>query len=139
MARRNAGRLLRLVDSLLQFSRIEAGRATTRLVCTDVGALTSQIASSFAELCERAGLELVLDCRPALADLDPDMWETIMLNLLSNAVKYTLSGSITVTVHSGGNPPGNDAGHAGPEEAPGDLAGSWSASATLVSGSARRT
>ncbi len=103
MARRNAGRLLRLVDSLLQFSRIEAGRATTRLVCTDVGALTSQIASSFAELCERAGLELVLDCRPALADLDPDMWETIMLNLLSNAVKYTLSGSITVTVHSGGN------------------------------------
>ena len=102
MARRNAGRLLRLVDSLLQFSRIEAGRATTRLVCTDVGALTSQIASSFTELCERAGLELVLDCRRALTDIDPDMWETIMLNLMSNAVKYTLSGSITVTVHSGG-------------------------------------
>ena len=102
MARRNAGRLLRLVDSLLQFSRIEAGRATTKLVCTDVGALTSQIASSFTELCERAGLELVLDCRRALADVDPDMWETVMLNLLSNAVKYTLSGSITVTVHSGG-------------------------------------
>src|SRR6202048_1410248 len=113
MARRNAGRLLRLVDSLLQFSRIEAGRATTRLVCTDVGALTSQIASSFAELCERAGLELVLDCRPALADLDPDMWETIMLNLMSNAVKYTLSGSITVAVHSGDAPPGDDAGQAG--------------------------
>ena len=102
MARRNAGRLLRLVDSLLQFSRIEAGRATTRLVCTDVGALTSQIASSFTELCERAGLELVLDCRRALTDIDPDMWETVMLNLMSNAVKYTLSGSITVAVHSGG-------------------------------------
>ena len=101
MARRNAGRLLRLVDSLLQFSRIEAGRATTRLVCTDVGALTSQIASSFTELCERAGLELVLDCRRALTDIDPDMWETVMLNLMSNAVKYTLSGSIAVTVHSG--------------------------------------
>jgi signal transduction histidine kinase/DNA-binding NarL/FixJ family response regulator len=100
-ARRNAGRLLRLVDSLLQFSRIEAGRATTRLVCTDVGALTWQIASSFTELCERAGLELVLDCRQALADVDPDMWETIVLNVVSNAVKYTLSGSITVTVHSG--------------------------------------
>jgi signal transduction histidine kinase/CheY-like chemotaxis protein/anti-sigma regulatory factor (Ser/Thr protein kinase) len=111
MARRNAGRLLRLVDSLLQFSRIESGRATTRLVCTDVGALTSQIASSFTELCERAGLELVLDCRQALADIDPDMWETIMLNLMSNAVKYTLSGSITVTVHSGDAPPGDDAGH----------------------------
>jgi signal transduction histidine kinase/CheY-like chemotaxis protein len=100
-ARRNAGRLLRLVDSLLQFSRIEAGRATTTLVCTDVGALTWQIASSFTDLCARGGLELELDCHQALADIDPDMWETIMLNLMSNAVKYTLSGSITVAVHSG--------------------------------------
>jgi signal transduction histidine kinase/FixJ family two-component response regulator len=100
-ARRNAGRLLRLVDSLLQFSRIEAGRATTELVCTDVGELTWQVASSFIDLCARGGLELELDCHQALADIDPDMWETIMLNLMSNAVKYTLSGSITVTVHSG--------------------------------------
>ena len=100
-ARRNAGRLLRLVDSLLQFSRIEAGRATTELVCTDVGALTWQIASSFTELCARGGLELDLDCHQALVDIDPDMWETIMLNLMSNAVKYTLNGSITVAVHGG--------------------------------------
>ena len=49
----------------------------------------------------RAGLELVLDCCPALTDIDPDMWETIVLNLLSNAIKYTLRGSITVAVHSG--------------------------------------
>ncbi len=99
-ARRNAGRLQRLVDSLLDFSRIEANRATAALLCTDVGALTSDIALSFSELCQRAGLALVLDCHPAVADIDPGMWETIMLNLLSNAVKYTLTGSITVTVHS---------------------------------------
>ncbi len=100
IARRNAGRLQRLVDSLLDFSRIEAGRANANLLCTDVGALTSHIASSFSELCQRAGLELVLDCRPVLADVDPGMWETILLNLLSNAVKYTLTGSITVTARS---------------------------------------
>ncbi|MGO9355244.1 MAG: SpoIIE family protein phosphatase [Mycobacterium sp.] len=99
-AERNARRLLRLVDSLLDFSRIEAGRANARLVCTDVGALTSQIASSFTELCQRAGLDLVLDCDPALADIDPGIWETIVLNLLSNAVKYTLRGSISVEVRS---------------------------------------
>lgn len=99
-ARRNAGRLQRLVDSLLDFSRIEAGRATANLMCTDVGALTAHIASSFSELCQRAGLELLLDCHSAVADVDPGMWETIMLNLLSNAVKYTLKGSITVVVHS---------------------------------------
>jgi signal transduction histidine kinase/DNA-binding response OmpR family regulator len=99
-ARRNAGRLLRLVDALIDFSRIEAGRAAAQLVCADVGALTSHIASSFTELCERAGIDFVLDCRPALADIDPTMWETIMLNLLSNAVKYTMDGSITVVVRS---------------------------------------
>ncbi|MCH9730881.1 MAG: SpoIIE family protein phosphatase [Actinomycetia bacterium] len=96
--RRNAGRLKRMVDTLLDFSRIEAGRATARLVCTDVGALTAAIALSFGELCDRAGLELVVDCDPVLADIDVDMWETILLNLLSNAVKYTLHGSITVEV-----------------------------------------
>ncbi|WP_406817280.1 ATP-binding protein [Mycobacterium sp. M23085] len=99
-AGRNARRLQRLVDSLLDFSRIEAGRANAKLVCTDVGALTAQIASSFAELCHRAGLELELDCAPALADVDPAMWETIVLNLLSNAVKYTLQGTISVRVRS---------------------------------------
>jgi signal transduction histidine kinase/CheY-like chemotaxis protein len=99
-ARRNAQRLLRMVDSLLDFSRIEAGRATVRLVRTDVGALTAHIASSFTELCERAGLELTLDCDRALADVDPGMWETIVLNLLSNAVKYTLRGSISVEVRA---------------------------------------
>jgi signal transduction histidine kinase/DNA-binding NarL/FixJ family response regulator len=98
--RRNAGRLQRLVDSLLDFSRIEAGRANANSICVDVGALTSNIAASFSELCGRAGLELVLDCHPAVADVDPGMWETIVLNVLSNAVKYTLAGSITVTTHS---------------------------------------
>lgn len=95
-ARRNAGRLLRLVDSLLDFSRIEAGRAAANPVCIDLGALTAHIASSFTEVCEQAGLDLALDCRPALADIDPAMWETIVLNLLSNAVKYTLQGSIRI-------------------------------------------
>ncbi|OBI67392.1 SpoIIE family protein phosphatase [Mycobacterium sp. E796] len=99
-AGRNARRLQRMVDSLLDFSRIEAGRANAKLVCTDVGALTEQIASSFSELCQRAGLGLVLDCGPALADVDPGMWETIVLNLLSNAVKYTLSGSISIEVRA---------------------------------------
>ena len=99
-AGRNARRLQRLVDSLLDFSRIEAGRANASLVCTDVGALTAHIASSFTELCQRAGLDLVVDCGPALADVDPGMWETIVLNLLSNAVKYTLRGFISVQVRA---------------------------------------
>lgn len=98
MAQRNAGRLVRMVDALLDFSGVEVGCATAQLVCTEVGALTAAIALSFSELCDRAGLELIVDCDPVLVDIDPALWETIVLNLLSNAVKYTLSGSITVEV-----------------------------------------
>ena len=97
-ARRNAGRLLRLVNSLLEFSRVEAGEAEASLVTVDLGALTAQIASSFAGLCERAGIELVLDCDPVTAEVDVTMWETIVSNLLSNAVKFTFDGSVTVQV-----------------------------------------
>ena len=97
-ARRNAGRLLRLVNSLLEFSRVEAGEAEASLVTVDLGALTAQIASSFAGLCERAGIELVVDCDPVTAEVDVTMWETIVSNLLSNAVKFTFDGSVTVQV-----------------------------------------
>ncbi|MBS2965350.1 SpoIIE family protein phosphatase [Actinocrinis puniceicyclus] len=101
MAQRNAGRLLRLVNSLLEFARTEAGRSDPRPVRVDLGALTAQLASSFAELCQRAGIELVLDCARTPAEVDPQMWETVVLNLLSNAVKFTVAGSITVRVAPG--------------------------------------
>jgi len=100
MARRNGQRLLRLVNSLLEFSRIEAGRAVLAPRPVDVGALTAQVASSFAGLCERAGIALVLECEPVTADVDVELWETVVLNLLSNAVKFTYHGSITVRVEA---------------------------------------
>jgi len=97
-AYRNGLRLSRLVESLLDFSRVEAGETKPRLVEADVGGLTAQIASSFADVCARAGIDLVLKCSPVTAQVDPDMWETIVLNLVSNAFKFTLDGSITVEV-----------------------------------------
>jgi signal transduction histidine kinase/serine phosphatase RsbU (regulator of sigma subunit)/CheY-like chemotaxis protein/anti-sigma regulatory factor (Ser/Thr protein kinase) len=100
---RNSNRLLRLVNSLLDFARIEAGSSAPKLEPVDVGALTEQIASSFSEVCERAGIELILRCEPAVGEVDPDMWETIVLNLISNAFKFTLEGSITVSVAPAGS------------------------------------
>ncbi|MGB6456147.1 MAG: SpoIIE family protein phosphatase [Streptosporangiaceae bacterium] len=105
IVQRNGQRLLRLVNALLDFSRIEAGQTQPQLAVVDLGALTAGIASSFAEVCRIAGIELVLDCGAALAEADAAMWETIVLNLVSNAFKYTLTGSITVTVA-----PGRDGG-----------------------------
>lgn len=98
---RNGRRLLRLVNSLLDFARIEAGRASTQLVETDVGELTADIASAFGDICRRAGLDLVIDCKPAVGQVDPYMWETIVFNLLSNAFKFTFDGSISVQVAAG--------------------------------------
>jgi len=100
IASRNAQRLLRLVNSLLDFSRIEAGRVEAGFVATALAPLTADLASNFRAACERAGIDLEIDC-PALSEavfVDPAMWETIVLNLLSNAFKFTLAGSIRVTL-----------------------------------------
>src|SRR5215472_15080083 len=101
IVQRNGRRLLRLVNALLDFSRIEAGQSQPQLAAVDLGALTAGIASSFAEVCRIAGMELMLDCQTAWAEADAAMWETIVLNLVSNAFKYTLTGSITVAVAPG--------------------------------------
>ena len=101
---RNALRLLKLVNSLLDFARIEAGRVRAEYVPTDLGRLTADLASSFRAATERAGLRLSVDCQ-SLAEpayVDRDMWEKIVLNLLSNAFKYTFDGEIGITLRQQG-------------------------------------
>jgi signal transduction histidine kinase len=98
LVHRNAGRLLRLVNTLLDFSRIEAGRIEASFEPTELGAQTTDLASSFRSAVERAGLTLTVECAK-LAEpvfVDRDMWEKIVLNLLSNALKFTFEGGITV-------------------------------------------
>lgn len=102
VAHRNSLRLLKLVNSLLDFARIEAGRAQASYEPTDLSALTRELASNFRSACERAGLELVVDCAPlpGPVHVDRDMWEKIVLNLLSNAFKFTFDGHIAVRMRS---------------------------------------
>jgi signal transduction histidine kinase len=98
LARRGATRLFKLVNSLLEFSRIEAGRIEAAYEPTDLAALTSDLASMFRSAFERAGVALTLHCDP-LPDsiyVDRDKWEKIVLNLLSNALKFTFSGEVSV-------------------------------------------
>jgi signal transduction histidine kinase len=97
---RNGLRLLRLVNTLLDFSRIEAGRVRALYQPTDLSSFTCDLASMFRSACERAGLKLSADCPPLTdqAYVDRDMWEKIVLNLLSNAFKFTVEGEIRVTL-----------------------------------------
>jgi signal transduction histidine kinase/FixJ family two-component response regulator len=99
---RNSLRLLKLVNTLLDFSRLEAGRVRACFEPVDLGALTGEIASSFRSACERAGLTLGVRCLPLpqAVYVDRDMWEKILLNLLSNAFKFTLEGSIEVMLQA---------------------------------------
>ncbi|WP_437791032.1 ATP-binding protein [Sorangium sp. So ce693] len=101
---RNSLRLLRLVNTLLDFSRIEAGRIQASYQPTDLGSFTAELASSFRSLMDRAGLALTVECPPLSepAYVDRELWEKIVLNLISNAFKFTFSGGVRVTLEEAG-------------------------------------
>ncbi len=99
-AHRNSLRLLKLVNTLLDFSRIEAGRVQATYEPTDLAAHTAELASVFRSAVEKAGLTLNVECPPLPQPVyvDREMWEKIVLNLLSNAFKHTFEGHIDVAL-----------------------------------------
>ncbi|MDZ4874956.1 MAG: Sensor histidine kinase RcsC [Chroococcidiopsis cubana SAG 39.79] len=105
LADRNAMRLLKLVNTLLDFSRIEAGRVEAVYEPTDLATFTAELASVFRSAIERTSLHLAIDCPPLPEPIyvDREMWEKIVLNLISNAFKFTFTGAITVRLHQVGD------------------------------------
>jgi signal transduction histidine kinase len=97
---RNGLRLRKLVNALLEFSRIEAGRIQASYEPIDLGAYTSELASTFESAVRRAGLRYVIHTEAGGPPtyVDRDMWEKIVLNLISNAFKFTFAGGITVSL-----------------------------------------
>ena len=105
MVHRNGLRLLKLVNALLDFSRIEGGRVEPDLASVDLATLTAEIASTFRSLMERGGLRFTVDCPPLERPVavDHEMWEKVVLNLLSNAFKYTPAGEVAVSLRGEGD------------------------------------
>jgi signal transduction histidine kinase/DNA-binding response OmpR family regulator/serine phosphatase RsbU (regulator of sigma subunit) len=97
---RNAQRLLKLVNTLLDFSRLESGQAQARYEPVDLARYTAELASMFDSAVEQAELALEIDCPPLPEPvyIDREMWAKIVLNLLSNALKFTFEGGVTVRV-----------------------------------------
>ena len=101
---RNGLRLGKLVNMLLDFSRIEAGRMQASYEPADLAQVTAELASVFRSAVDRAGLAFEVDCPPLPEPvyLDRGMWEKVVLNLLSNALKFTFDGSIRIAVRAEG-------------------------------------
>ena len=102
---RNGLRLGKLVNTLLAFSRIEAGRMQARYEPVDLATATAELASVFRSAIERAGLTLEVDCPPLPQPVyvDRALWERIILNLLSNALKFTFEGGVRIAVRPAGD------------------------------------
>ncbi|MGW9437680.1 SpoIIE family protein phosphatase [Streptomyces sp. NPDC055607] len=99
---RNGLRLGKLVNTLLDFSRIEAGRMRASYEPVDLAAVTGELASVFRSAVDKAGLAFHVDCAPLSEPVyvDRGMWEKVVLNLLSNALKFTFDGTIHVGVRA---------------------------------------
>jgi two-component system, OmpR family, phosphate regulon sensor histidine kinase PhoR len=105
---RNTERLQRLVESLLDFARMEGGRKPYDLRSTDVSALITSVVADFRQDARRHGFEVKLDADPAAplrGRVDAGSLTNAVWNLLDNAVKYSPGGTIvkvTVMAHPHG-------------------------------------
>ncbi|MDC0674318.1 ATP-binding protein [Nannocystis radixulma] len=98
---RNASRLGRLVDDILDYQKLEAGKLHAAWEPVDVRDLVEGIVLDAEPAADAAGLTLRHELAPGLGTvpLDRHMFEKILLNLLGNALKFTpAGGSITVTL-----------------------------------------
>jgi signal transduction histidine kinase len=97
---RNALRLLQLVNSLLDFSRIESGTHLPTFAPVDLGRLTGGLVGAFQSLFDDAGLRLVSECPPLPGPVyvDTAHWEKVVMNLVSNAFKFTFDGEVKVSL-----------------------------------------
>ena len=102
VALRNARRLLRLVNQLLDLQRLDAGRMQPTFRPVNVAAFIRDVVTAFQPYCERQGLQLEtqLSTSPTVF-LDLEKFDKVLYNLLSNAVKFTSEGgTITVTLEA---------------------------------------
>lgn len=96
---RNADRMVRLTDQLLQFHHAAADRDRLRIIRTDIAALLRRMMENFEYMFRQKNLSVKLEAPEKLdAFCDQEKVERIVFNLVSNAVKYTPEyGSITVS------------------------------------------
>jgi len=102
--KQNCYRLLRLINNLIDVTKIDSGYLETNLINTNIISIVEDITLSVAEYIENKGLELIFDTEieELIMACDPDKIERIILNLISNAIKFTeQGGTILVNIKRG--------------------------------------
>jgi PAS domain S-box-containing protein len=96
---RNARSLLELVNDLLDYSRLEAGRSALHLEDVDVATVAEEVVKNFVVEAEEKRVQLEADISPALGYVTTDRHKLsqVITNLLSNAVKFTTTGTIRIS------------------------------------------
>jgi PAS domain S-box-containing protein len=96
---RNARSLLELVNDLLDYSRLEAGRAALHLESIDVDETVQGIVSDYANETREKRIELRAEISPELGHVltDKHKLQQVLSNLIGNAVKFTTAGSVVVS------------------------------------------
>lgn len=96
-----ANSLLNIINDVLDFSKLEAGKLSIEFVNFDIKSLIEEIVKTHTPRVESKGLELNYSFSSAIPDIlvgDPNRIRQILNNLISNAIKFTQLGSITLTV-----------------------------------------
>jgi len=94
-----------IIDEILSFSRLEAGRETVHEEVVSLEELRDEVCAIIAPLADARGLAFTANFADAPGEFttDPGKLRQILLNLLGNAVKFTPTGSVTLTVRQSGD------------------------------------
>jgi PAS domain S-box-containing protein len=94
---RNVRRLLRLINTILDLSKVEAGMLTLEVAPFDLNEVLSESVATLSAAVEQKGLRLSLDVASGIWPYrqgDPERLQQVLMNLLGNAIKFTAEGSI---------------------------------------------
>ena len=101
MIRESGNSLLNVINDILNFSKIEAGKVNLELVDFDLNQLCQECISSFSVIARNKSIDLTASIKhgtPIYLYSDPTRLKQILLNLLSNAFKFTSAGSIALSI-----------------------------------------
>lgn len=101
LMRHNCEHLNHLIEGILEFSAIEAGKLKVQFEVIDLQDLINQLSTMFNHQCEQKGLTFTCQIDPKLpksVKTDLKRLQQILINLLSNAIKFTATGQIEFSV-----------------------------------------